>query len=67
MAGYSLFILADRIHPKIIDIPKDPRSIFTIRCVIGQEILIPAKVVHSVRNTGQTGSQWLYGYRNAKQ
>ena len=38
----------------------------TIRCVIGNEILIPAKVVHTVRNTGQTGSQWLYGYKQEK-
>ena len=35
----------------------------TIRCSIGQEILIPAGVVHTVRNVGKTGSQWLYGYK----
>ena len=34
----------------------------TIRCPIGEEILIPAKVVHTIRNVGKTGSQWLYGY-----
>jgi mannose-6-phosphate isomerase-like protein (cupin superfamily) len=35
----------------------------TIRCQIGQEIFIPAKVMHTVRNVGKTGSQWLYGYK----
>jgi quercetin dioxygenase-like cupin family protein len=34
----------------------------------GQELVIPAGAEHSVRNLGQTGSRWLYGYgrhRNA--
>lgn len=35
----------------------------TIRYEIGKEILIPAKAVHTVRNVGKTGSQWLYGYK----
>ena len=35
----------------------------TIRCEIGKEILIPAGVVHTVRNVGKTSSQWLYGYK----
>ncbi len=30
---------------------------------IGQEILIPARVLHSVRNVGGTTSRWLYGYK----
>ena len=30
---------------------------------IGEEILIPAKVYHSVRNVGNTESRWLYGYK----
>lgn len=30
---------------------------------IGEEVLIPKGVVHSVRNLGQTKSQWLYGYK----
>ncbi|RMH18419.1 MAG: cupin domain-containing protein, partial [Gammaproteobacteria bacterium] len=30
---------------------------------IGEEILIPARVVHSVRTCGSSGSVWLYGYR----
>ncbi len=34
-----------------------------IRCEIGQEILIPAGAMHTVRNIGKTGSQWLYGYK----
>jgi quercetin dioxygenase-like cupin family protein len=30
---------------------------------IGEELLIPAGAVHSVRNTGATTARWLYGYR----
>ncbi|KMP10505.1 cupin domain-containing protein [Candidatus Nitromaritima sp. SCGC AAA799-A02] len=30
---------------------------------IGEEIFIPADVVHSVRNVGGTTSRWLYGYK----
>lgn len=30
----------------------------------GKEILIPAKVVHSVRNLGQTTAHWFYGYKD---
>ncbi|RMF87803.1 MAG: cupin domain-containing protein [Nitrospirae bacterium] len=29
----------------------------------GEELFIPAGVVHSVRNRGATPSRWLYGYR----
>jgi len=28
----------------------------------GEELLIPAGAVHSVRNTGDTTARWLYGY-----
>ncbi len=34
-----------------------------VRPAPGDEVLIPAGVVHSVRNTGKTPSQWLYGYK----
>ena len=30
----------------------------------GEEVLIPARVVHSVRNLGATTSRWLYGYKS---
>ncbi|MCB1750418.1 MAG: cupin domain-containing protein [Gammaproteobacteria bacterium] len=33
------------------------------RSRIGEEILIPAGTVHSVRNIGKTTARWLYGYR----
>ena len=33
------------------------------RPAIGQEILIPARVLHSVRNVGGATSRWLYGYK----
>ena len=29
----------------------------------GEELIIPAGVVHSVRNIGKTTSRWLYGYK----
>lgn len=29
----------------------------------GEEIFIPARALHSVRNRGRTTSRWLYGYR----
>ncbi len=29
----------------------------------GEEIFIPAKVVHCVRNIGKTENRWFYGYR----
>jgi len=35
----------------------------TIRPAPGEEILIPAGVVHSVRNVGVATSHWLFGYR----
>lgn len=30
---------------------------------VGEELLIPARVRHSVRNRGATTSHWLYGYK----
>jgi quercetin dioxygenase-like cupin family protein len=30
---------------------------------IGEELLIPASAVHSVRNIGGTTARWLYGYK----
>jgi mannose-6-phosphate isomerase-like protein (cupin superfamily) len=30
---------------------------------VGEEILIPAGVTHSVRNKGQQNSRWFYGYK----
>ena len=29
----------------------------------GEEVLIPARAVHSARNIGSTTARWLYGYR----
>ncbi|MBI4249800.1 MAG: cupin domain-containing protein [Elusimicrobia bacterium] len=34
-----------------------------LRPKAGEEILIPAKTVHTVRNAGSTASRWLYGYK----
>lgn len=31
----------------------------------GEELLIPARTNHSVRNRGATTSRWLYGYRRS--
>jgi quercetin dioxygenase-like cupin family protein len=35
-----------------------------LRPAVGEEILIPAGVLHSVRNRGKTTSRWLYGYKS---
>ncbi len=32
---------------------------------IGEEIRIPARANHSVRNLGGTTSRWLYGYKRS--
>lgn len=32
---------------------------------IGEEILIPAHTIHTVRNVGESSSRWLYGYRKS--
>jgi mannose-6-phosphate isomerase-like protein (cupin superfamily) len=31
----------------------------------GEEVFIPARAVHSVRNVGASTARWLYGYRRA--
>jgi len=33
------------------------------RPAIGEEVLIPAMAVHTVRNVGSSTARWLYGYR----
>lgn len=33
------------------------------RPALGEEVLIPAHVMHTVRNVGQTTARWLYGYK----
>ena len=35
----------------------------TLRPQLGEEILSPAGVSHSVRNTGKTTARWLFGYK----
>ena len=35
----------------------------TLRPTVGEEVLIPAGVSHTVRNTGRVRSRWYYGYR----
>lgn len=35
----------------------------TFRPGIGEEVLIPAGALHTVRNIGPTAARWLYGYR----
>jgi mannose-6-phosphate isomerase-like protein (cupin superfamily) len=34
-----------------------------IRPAPGEEVLIPAGTLHTVRNLGSTTSRWLYGYQ----
>ncbi len=37
----------------------------TTQPAIGEELLIPARANHSVRNLGGTTSRWLYGYKRS--
>jgi len=30
----------------------------------GQEVLIPARALHTVRNVGGATAHWLYGYKS---
>jgi mannose-6-phosphate isomerase-like protein (cupin superfamily) len=34
-----------------------------VRPAPGEELLIPAGAIHTVRNLGATTSRWLYGYK----
>ena len=34
-----------------------------LRIEVGQEVMLPAGVRHTVRNVGGTSARWLYGYR----
>lgn len=34
-----------------------------LRPAIGEELLIPARVAHTVINIGGSANRWLYGYR----
>ena len=36
-----------------------------LRPSVGEELFIPAGIVHSVRNRGRTTSRWLYGHKIA--
>jgi mannose-6-phosphate isomerase-like protein (cupin superfamily) len=36
----------------------------TFRPKMGEEVSIPARMTHSVRNVGGTTARWLYGYKN---
>ena len=37
----------------------------TLRLGPGEEVLIPAQALHTVRNVGGTVARWYYGYRRA--
>ena len=34
-----------------------------VRPAVGEEIVIPARIPHTVRNIGGTTARWLYGYK----
>ena len=38
----------------------------TIRPAIGEEVLIPARARHTVRNTGDACNRWCFGYFGEK-
>ncbi len=35
----------------------------TIRPAVGEEVLIPARARHTVRNIGETSNRWCFGYK----
>lgn len=35
------------------------------RPAIGEEVFIPARARHSVRNVGGSTTRWLYGYKHS--
>lgn len=37
-----------------------------VRPAPGEEVLIPAGALHTVRNLGTTTSRWLYGYKSTE-
>ncbi len=32
----------------------------------GEEVFIPARAVHSIRNVGGTAARWLYGHKKER-
>lgn len=36
----------------------------SFRPAAGEELFIPARAIHTVRNVGKTTSHWLFGYRH---
>jgi mannose-6-phosphate isomerase-like protein (cupin superfamily) len=38
----------------------------TCRPAVGEEVFIPARATHTVKNVGGTASRWLYGYKRAR-
>jgi len=37
-----------------------------LRPAIGDEVLIPARTLHTVRNVGARTARWLYGYKQRR-
>ena len=50
-------VLEGRIEIEIEGVVRHPS--------LGEEILISAQALHSVRNKGKTTARWLYGYKNS--
>jgi len=44
----------------VIELEFDGRR---VRPAPGEEVLIPARAVHTVRNVGSTTARWYFGYR----
>lgn len=36
-----------------------------VKPAVGEELLIPAKARHTVRNVGNQTARWLYGYKHS--
>lgn len=75
--GFSCDVFTDPPGQKWEDFTHDVDELFMVmdgdveveitgkisRPKVGEEILIPARALHSVRNKGKTTSKWLYGYK----
>ncbi len=50
-----ILLLEGRIEIEMAGLVRQPKP--------GEEVLIPAMTIHTVRNIGEGTARWLYGYR----
>jgi len=63
-------VWADYAHAttELVQLPEGEMEFYTVdrivRPGIGEELLIPVGVAHTVNNTGRCRNRWLYGYQH---